>query len=265
MEWTTDKSAEMPETDTGDPPPSLFGYVEPWVADTTMLAFLETPGLEPEMPQRPTYRPPPARPAPRPGIFARLLGKEVAPAETAPAESAPQPTPQELFENYKARRKADAAHALWKVSVLASRCRILGVRRVFGSYDGGGDESFTDFRGVEMSDGSVVTAESLGIPDTASFRAAMLREGRLPDASEEVQRRADLAAIILRRPAKAKETRCISDFEELVAHAAAALMGTFDAGEFLLHGVLIIDVVACTVTDEKNVDVVFGVKKPWEI
>jgi hypothetical protein len=42
-------------------------------------------------------------------------------------------------------------------------------------------------------------------------------------------------------------------------------MGTFDAGEFVVHGVLVIDFDACTITDEKNADVIFGNKMPWEV
>ncbi len=227
-----------------------------------MLAFPETPGPEPIIPQeRPAYRPPPAS---RPGFFARLFGSNTAPVEAAQVEETPQPTPAQLFESFKAKQKAAAAHALWEVSVLASRCRALGVRRVFGSYDGGGDESFTDFRGVEMSDGRVVTAESLAIPDSASVRATMIRDGRLPRAREAQDREA-LAARILGREAETGEARCLDDFEGLVWNAAAALMGSFDAGEFLLHGVVTIDLNACTITDDRNADVVFGGKMPWEV
>jgi hypothetical protein len=158
----------MERDDGGKPPVSLFTYIDPWEAKTTVLPFPETPGPEPELPEE------------------------------------------------------ASAHALWRVSRLTAPCRALRVRRVFGAYDGGGDESFTYFRGVEMSDGRVITAESL-------------RE----------------------------EVRGI-DREQLVENAAAALMGSFDVGEFVLHGVLIIDFDACTITDEKNPDIVFGDKMPWE-
>src|SRR5262249_55401974 len=53
------------------------------------------------------------------------------------------------------------AHALWKVSRLTATCRALGVKRVFGRYDGGGDESFAYFSGIEMSDGRMISKELL--------------------------------------------------------------------------------------------------------
>jgi hypothetical protein len=55
------------------------------------------------------------------------------------------------------------------------------------------------------------------------------------------------------------------DYAELVENAVSALMGTYDAGEFTLLGVVIIDLDAGMITDEKNIDVVLGDKKPWEV
>jgi hypothetical protein len=48
------------------------------------------------------------------------------------------------------------------------------------------------------------------------------------------------------------------DCEQLIENAAFALMGTYDAGEFVLRGALVIDFDACTITDEGDADVVFG-------
>jgi hypothetical protein len=181
------------ETNIVEPAASLFRYVQPWQANVTVLPFPETPGPEPESPQPSPCGSPPAS---KPGFFARLFGQKAAPAAETP---------------------------LRKVSTLTATCRALGVKRVFGSYDGGGDESFTYFDGVEMSDGRVIKANSLG-----------------------------------------REARGI-DCNQLVEDAVSALMGGFDAGPFILHGVVIIDFDACTITDEKNADVVLGDKKPWEV
>src|SRR5262249_7295484 len=101
--------------------------------------------------------------------------------------------------------------------------RAAGVKRIFGSYDGGGDESFTHLHGVEMSDSRVIAAEELS------------------NEAEAVR------------------------YQELVENAASALMGSYDAGEVVLRGALIIDFDACTITDEKNQDVVFGDKTVWRI
>ena len=52
----------------------------------------------------------------------------------------------------------------------------------------------------------------------------------------------------------------------LVDVAVTALMGDYYREDgFELYGVVTIDVDACTVTDEKNADVVFGKKMPWEV
>jgi hypothetical protein len=213
-------SWDRPEADP-DPdyevPQSLFRYVEPWRARATVLSFYETPETEPEIPRRLPYPMDPA-PASKQGFFARLFGKEPA---TEPAT--PQPSLDEWAKNLGKVAEAECAHALWKVSTLTARCRALGVKRVYGSYDGGNDESFTSFHGIMMRDGRVIAAE-------------LARE----------------------------DTRGI-DCDRLVENAAHALMGGFDAGNFQLHGVLTIDVDASTITDEKNADVVFGNKKPWEV
>jgi hypothetical protein len=157
--------------------------------------FQPRPGPEPELPQRPAY------------------------------------SAGNWLENDKKAEKATSVHALWKVCGLAATCRALGVKRVFGSYNGGGDESFTPYHGVEMSDGHVIPASSA-----------------LRTMADRVR----------------GEPRGI-DYAELVENAVSALMGTYDAGEFTLHGVVIIDLDACTITDEKNIDVVLGDKMPWEV
>lgn len=209
-EW--DEYCAKAETDYfSGPPVSLYKYVEPWQAETTVLPFPEVPGPEPEPFERIPYHQPSA---PKRGFFARLFGRTA-----APAPGAPQPSPEQLYENYKKVQKANCARALWRISAITAACRAAGVKRVFGSYDGGGDESFTHLHGVEMSDGRVTD-----------------------DPHEQPQ------AI---------------DFDDLVETAVSALLGSFDAGEFLLRGAVIIDFDACTITDEKNADVVFGDKVVW--
>jgi hypothetical protein len=187
---------EMPEWDEyrewedsggrGERPLSLFKYIDPSQAKTTVLPFPPTPGPEPEPPQD---------------------------------------------DGYLEEMEAVSAHALWKVSGQTAACRTLGVKRVFGSYDGGGDESFTHHQGVEMSDGRV-------IPTSPALRTmADLLHG---------------------------EPRGV-DYDELVENAVSALMGHYGEGPYTLQGVVIIDFDACTITDEKNADVVLGDKMPWEV
>jgi hypothetical protein len=110
------------ESDGGEPPAALFRYVEPL---RSVVPFPDTPGPEPEIPPRVPY------------------------------------SPDTWLENYTKQQQAIAAHALWKVSGLTATCRALGVKRVYGSYDGGGDESFTHYHGVEMRDSRMLSEELL--------------------------------------------------------------------------------------------------------
>lgn len=114
----------------GGLPRSVFRYIEPEVVKTATFSFPEIPGPEPEV------RPPVARTR--------------------------QPTTEELIEEFEEDLKADTARALWKVSSAVAICRAMGVRRVFGSYDGGGDESFTLVLGIEMSNGRVIETAAFG-------------------------------------------------------------------------------------------------------
>ena len=184
-EWDEYREWEGKGPGRGEQPLSLFKYIDPSQARTTVLPFLATPGPEPELPED---------------------------------------------DPYLEEMEAVSAHALWKVSGHTARCRELGVKRVFGSYDGGGDESFTQYQGVELSDGRVIPA------------------------SPALQTVTDLVH---------GEPRGI-DYDEVVESAVSALMGHYGEGPFALHGVVIIDFDACTITDEKNADVVLGTKMPWE-
>jgi hypothetical protein len=168
----------------GEPPITLFKYVEPWLAKTTVLHFPETPGPRP--------RDPDARPA-------RELSTE------------------QWMEMYDKEQKALSALALWRLSSMTATCRARGIKRVVGGYDGGGDESFARVRRIEMSDGRV-----------------------LYDVTRDLN--------------------CY----QLIEDAAFALLGSHDAGEFLLRGAVIIDFDACTITDERDLDVVFGQQRPAE-
>jgi hypothetical protein len=189
-----------------EPPKTVFIYTEPWATKTIVVGFPDTPGQEPE-----TYRESANYfvAAPKRSFFARLLGKG--------PKAAPRPTAIEL-EQWTERRekleKAAIAHALWKVACHRTQCRALGVKRIFGTYDGGGDESFTHLRAVEMSDGQ------------KNFDVTSLRSAGVA-------------------------------FGQVVEDATYAIMGTFGAGEFALRGAVIIDFDACTITDEKDIDVVF--------
>jgi len=178
-EW--DEYMEIIDDLPGDPPTTMFKYVEPWLAKTTVLHFPETPGPRPE-------------------------GKNAEPASQ-------QLSPEQLIERWQKEQEAASELALWKVSSMTAKCRAAGVKRVFGGYDGGGDESFSHFRGIEMNDGRVISTFG-------------------------------------------EETAAINGYE-LVGNAAFALLGRHDAGEFLLRGAVVIDFDACTITDEKDIDVVF--------
>ncbi|MGO9546511.1 MAG: hypothetical protein ACLPPF_17165 [Rhodomicrobium sp.] len=193
------------------PPQTLLKYVEPWEAKTTVVSFSETPGREPEVPPEIPYPfAPSGNREHKPGLMARLLGRK-----STPMAPQVQISPKEYWESWRQRQSALCAHEMWKVSKMAAQCRTLSVKRIYGRYDGGGDESFTYLFGAEMNDGRKVAPDAL------------------PKGSGV-------------------------DFEQLFETAIFAIMGSYDAGEFVLRGAAIVDFAACTVTDERNADVVFG-------
>jgi hypothetical protein len=98
-EW--DEYLDQSETPSVNEPVSLFKYIEPWQAETTVLRFAETAGAEPEIPKDTVYRP---SSTPRRGFFARLFGKPALPV-IAP----PQPSPKQLVEDFKRRQQAASA------------------------------------------------------------------------------------------------------------------------------------------------------------
>ncbi len=122
-EW--EEYLDREESDGREPPAALFKYVEPSESNAAVVPFPDTPGPEPEIPPRIPY------------------------------------SPDNWLENYRKEQQAISAHALWNVSKLTATCRALGVKRVYGSYDGGGDESFTHYHGVEMSDSRALSEELL--------------------------------------------------------------------------------------------------------
>jgi hypothetical protein len=122
-EW--EEYMEKEEASEGEPPAALFKYVEPMQSNAAVVPFPDMPGPEPEIPPRAPY------------------------------------SRDTWLENYRKEQEATAAHALWQLSRLTATCRALGVKRVFGSYDGGGDESFTHYHGVEMRDSRALSEELL--------------------------------------------------------------------------------------------------------
>jgi hypothetical protein len=138
------------EDDSGYEAPESFEYMDPWQANAAVLSFPETPGPEPRLPPWPPLSQPGLK-----GFLARLFGRKAAP-ETA------QLTPEEIDERRRKAEEAIFAYELWAVSGLATRCRGRGVKRVFDSYDGSSDESFTHLTGIEMRDGRVIPAGELG-------------------------------------------------------------------------------------------------------
>jgi hypothetical protein len=105
-------------------PMSLYKYIEPWATKTRVLQFAEAPGPQPK--SKNTSR------------ASRRLSQA------------------ELLESYEKEQKHVSELALWKLSGMTAKYRAGGIKRVFGGYDGGGDESFTRIRSIEMSDGRVV-------------------------------------------------------------------------------------------------------------
>jgi hypothetical protein len=196
-------------------PRSMYEYVTPKERESSVISFPATPGIEPTIPDRPQYQTNVARPTARQGFFARLFGRRRPSISPVPTRTPEQQ--QEWIANYQAREKAISEHALWKLSAMVAPFRAAGVARILGSYDGGGDESFTYFQFVEMNDGRRIDCN--GLDENGLSQIGL---------------------------------------EELIEQATMALMGSYGAGEFSLHGALTVDVAACTITDEKDAATVFA-------
>ena len=205
-----DEHHTTPELENFDGPLiTLFEYIEPEQAKATVVSFPDVPGLEPAIPGEPRYPGAASKVLSKRGFFSRLLGKKPAPATTNP-----DLTTQDSNTQFQEMENATSKHALWRVSAATANFRALGVKRVIGTYDGGGDESFTYCQFAEMIDGRRVRFHGVQGPGAA--------------------------------------------FEGLIDDAATAIMGGFDAGEFILRGALTIDFEACTITDEKDRAIVVG-------
>jgi hypothetical protein len=190
---------------------SLYKYILPENANATIVHFSDDPGLRPGPVPDELYYPPPAQ---KIGFFARLFGKK-------PEPEIPAPTQEQIWENYQQRAKATAAHALWEFNNATKARRDMGIKRVIGSYDGGNDESFTNFQSVELNDGS-------------RFGPANL-------------------------PAHLK----VETFQAIIDQAVDILMGSYGEGPFDLRGAVTVDFETCTITDEKDRDIVFQYKPGW--
>ena len=199
-------------------PAAHFQYVKPWQSEAVRLQFLREPGPPPPLYQRPPW-PQQAPSAPKRGFLSWLFGsKPVAPVEE-PAP-APQFDAQRWHEEFLKEQASLSARGLHDVASVASVLRAKGVRYLRGYYDGGGDESFTYLQTIELADGRTFSSE---VPDE--------------DLPNEITQ---------------------GECEDAVRYACDAMMGRFDAGEFTLHGALIIDLEECTISDETDRDAVFA-------
>jgi hypothetical protein len=146
---------EMPEwgewdSELGDPAPSAFKYILPTNAGSGSVSFPPEPGAKP-IPEPPRQTAPPT--SERRSLFDKLLGRRSPRRAPAPRSA------KDIFEQLAQEDAAREKLSLWEISQEALALRNMGVRRVFGAYDGGNDESFAHPRGIEMRNGEWISAE----------------------------------------------------------------------------------------------------------
>jgi hypothetical protein len=191
-----------------------FKFVDPWQAKTTILKFPKVPGSPPEPIYIAGFRKVPTKQSARkPGWLGRLFGSRSAPVP--PPEWEPTGTlsePEQFALEWEKQEKSINANAIYNVSKHAQTLRELGVKRFFARYDGGNDEDFVHFIGVEMTNGQKLARDEAKFPSV----------------------------------------------EAIANSAVTALMGGgFGTGPFEVFGAITIDCEACTITDEKDTNLVF--------
>lgn len=141
------------ESDEAGLPPrrSMFGYIQPEYARSGVLSF----------PREPSTHEASAEPASKPGLFARLFGRNAPP----PSPTAPETqSVEDLFGLFSAEQEEIAAEALSQIARRAVDYRKRGIARLFGSYDGGNDESFGHLTRLEMANGEIIETPASSLP-----------------------------------------------------------------------------------------------------
>lgn len=210
-------------------PDVRFVYVVPWQSDSVSVSFPRRPPPDayPAAARSPQATAATAAPK-RPGILARIFG--TGPAAPPPGDAAAvEIGSPEWFAQYEQNQKRQAREAMLRVAVAAEAMRAHKVRRVFLRYDGGSDEGFTHFSGIELTDG-----RRLGAAD-AEARAAI-------GAAER--------AVYGGGHQSFDDTYGDCEF---LNEAAVVLLGPgFGTGPFEMFGAVTIDCEACTITDEQD-------------
>ncbi len=180
-----------------------------------------------------SLEPPAPRPAkptpttPRPSFWDRLLGRRMALG-----------TPREERE---AEHKHRTLHAIALVGAALSEA---GAKHVYCRYDGGNDEGFAWLDHVATHTGEKLSGKDIAARLTGRGLASRMAAAGLLYAPPDDADVAFLQSLVA---------------DGFAIDCALLLLGSgFGTGPFYLYGAFTVDLEACTITDDRNADLVVG-------
>jgi hypothetical protein len=137
-------------------------------------------------------------------------------------------------------REAERARSSQQwLALIVAALREIGVRRVYGRYDGGNDEGFAWLDHVALASGERLT------PDEAARRLA---------ATRLRERLADAGLWHAQWGAGEKAMRDVA-LDALVTECAVNLLGGgYGTGPFYMYGAFTVDLDACTIVDDRDAE-----------
>lgn len=167
---------------------------------------------------------------PRPSLWDRLRGRRPAPEQMRQAWAALNVEQMAKAAFVRQRLLATSVPAL----------RELGVRQLYGRYDGGGDEGFSWLDHAVLADGADLDAAAL---------VQQLAEQKFLDRL--------VAHGVKERHKSSSDRHQIASFVDnwlCMEFAMMLLGGSYGAGEYVMYGAFTVDLDACTVTDDRAAD-----------
>lgn len=215
---------EWSDADSDPPPPRASEFV-----------YLPTPEYggqhEPvrftlDVPPEPTRATPVERP--RPSLWERLLGR--------------RPSTEQIAAAVRADAQAQIARGVFSrqrlFAVTVPALRALGVKQLYGRYDGGNDEGFSWLDNALLHDGTRIDADAL---------AQRLMDQKFLDLL--------IARGVIKRIDRMSERDQVRSFvhDWMCTEWATLLLGeSYGTGEYVMYGAFVVDLDDCTVTDDPN-------------
>jgi hypothetical protein len=220
IEWSDD--------DTDPPPPRAdqFVYLPPPELGGAREPVRFTLDIPPEPPASAAMTPPTRRPS----FWDRLLGR--------------RPSTEQIAAVVRADAQAQIARGVFSsqrlFAVTVPALRALGVKQLYGRYDGGNDEGFSWLDNALLRDGTCIDADAL---------AQRLMDRKFLDLL--------IARGVMKRIDRMSEREQVASFirDWMCTEWATLLLGRgYGTGEYVMYGAFVVDLDACIVTDDPKAD-----------